>query len=105
MLWQSEAFTDRLRTAYADGNLPKRGACRIWYGGSCGRCLPSESTDGNRAGAGHERALNETAAQMARQGIVLLQNRGLLPLAPGIGRAAAVNRRLCTPSVCQPATV
>lgn len=23
VLWQSEAFTDRLRAAYADGNLPK----------------------------------------------------------------------------------
>lgn len=48
VLWQSEAFTDRLRVPPTPTAIYPRGACRTWYGGSCGRCLPSESTDGNQ---------------------------------------------------------
>lgn len=47
VLWQSEAFTDACVPPTPTAIYP-RGACRTWYGGSCGRCLPSESTDGNQ---------------------------------------------------------
>lgn len=90
VLWQSEAFTDRLRAAYADGNLPKgrlsdmvRRILRSMFAVGIDRWKPAPAPDMN--------AHNEIAAQMARQGIVLLQNRGLLPLAPeSAGRIAVI---------------
>ncbi|CKT95144.1 beta-glucosidase [Mycobacterium tuberculosis] len=90
VLWQSEAFTDRLRAAYADGNLPKgrlsdmvRRILRSMFAVGIDRWKPAPAPDMN--------AHNEIAAQMARQGIVLLQTRGLLPLAPeSAGRIAVI---------------
>ncbi|MDT5119518.1 MAG: beta-glucosidase [Mycobacterium sp.] len=86
VFWQSEAFTGPLRSAYADGRLPKDRlsdmvrrivrsmfAVGIDQGGTAARPL-----SGPDMVAHHEIAL-----RIARQGTVLLQNRGALPLAPG----------------------
>ncbi len=82
LLWQSEAFGDgtagRLRRR---AGCPKT-ACRTWSGGFCGRCSRSESTGTKPCPHRTWIAHNEIALQVARQGIVLLANRGVLPLAP-----------------------
>ncbi len=79
VFWQAEAFTDRLRAAYADGRLPRtrlsdmvRRILRSVYAVGISRwdALPAPDM------AAH----NAIALDIARQGIVLLQNRGLLPL-------------------------
>ncbi len=79
ILWQSEAFTDNLRAAYADGRFPKerlsdmvRRILRSMFAVGVDRwdTVPTPDMD----------AHNEIALQIARQGIVLLQNRGALPV-------------------------
>ncbi|MCV7122013.1 beta-glucosidase [Mycobacterium lacus] len=80
VLWQSEAFTERLRAAYADGRLPKERLSDMVR-----RILRSMFAVGierrEAAPAPDMAAHNEIALQIARQGIVLLTNRGVLPLA------------------------
>jgi len=78
--WGSEAFTDRLRTAYAEGKLPKerlsdmvRRILRSAYAVAIDKWGPAPAVDM----AKH----SEIALEIARQGIVLLKNDGALPLA------------------------
>lgn len=79
VFWGAEAFTEPLRSAYADGKLPKerlsdmvRRILRSMFAVGIDRAAPEPDM------AAH----NEIALQIARQGTVLLQNRGVLPLAP-----------------------
>lgn len=80
MLWQAEAFTDDLRAAYADGRVPSerlsdmvRRILRSIYAIGVDHWGPAPEVDL----AAHHRIARDTA----RQGIVLLKNDGLLPLA------------------------
>ncbi|WP_204805555.1 beta-glucosidase [Mycobacterium riyadhense] len=82
LLWQSEAFSDRLRAAYRDGELSEerlsdmvRRILRSMFAVGIDRWEPASAPD--------MAAHNEIALQIARQGIVLLQNQGALPLKPG----------------------
>lgn len=81
LLWQSEPFGARLRAARADGSLTGERLSDMVT-----RILRSMFAVGtDRAEAAPEpdmAAHNEIALRIARQGIVLLTNRGLLPLAP-----------------------
>ncbi|MCV7429231.1 beta-glucosidase [Mycobacterium montefiorense] len=81
VFWQSEAFTEPLRSAYADGRFPKDRLSDMVR-----RILRSMFAVGlDREGVAPEPdmdAHNQIALQIARQGTVLLQNRGVLPLAP-----------------------
>ena len=77
----SEAFTDKLRDAYAKGKFPKdrlsdmvRRILRSLFAVGVDRWGPAPEVDVARH--------NEIALEGARQGIVLLKNDGLLPL-PG----------------------
>jgi beta-glucosidase len=77
--WGSEAFTDRLRTAYAEGELPKerlsdmvRRILRSLFAVGVESWGPAPEVDL----AKH----NELALETARHGIVLLKNDGALPL-------------------------
>ncbi len=79
LLWQSEAFGAPLRAAYADGRLPEerlsdmvRRILRSVFAVGIDRPEPLPTPD--------PAAHNEIALNIARQGIVLLTNRGLLPL-------------------------
>jgi beta-glucosidase len=79
-LWGAEAFTDRLRTAYAEGKFPKerlsdmvRRILRSAYAVGIDQWGPAPPVDMARH--------NEIALDIARQGIVLLKNEGALPLA------------------------
>jgi beta-glucosidase len=89
LLWQSESFGAPLRAAYADGRLPKERLSEMIR-----RILRSMFAVGvDRPDAASEPDLaahNEIALQIARQGIVLLTNRGLLPLAPESSSRIAV---------------
>jgi beta-glucosidase len=78
--WGSEAFTERLRPAYAEGKLPKerlsdmvRRILRSLFAVGADSWGPAPQVDL----AKH----NELALETARQGIVLLKNDGALPLA------------------------
>jgi beta-glucosidase len=80
MPWGAEAFTDRLRAAYAEGKLPKerlsdmvRRILRSVYALGIDTWGPAPTVDM----AKH----HEIALEAARQGIVLLKNDGVLPLA------------------------
>jgi beta-glucosidase len=79
-MWGAEAFTDRLRKAYAEGKLPK---ARL--SDKVRRILRSAYAVGiDRWGAPPQVDMakhNEIALEIARQGIVLLKNNGALPLA------------------------
>jgi beta-glucosidase len=79
LLWQSEAFTDRLRAAYAQGRLPRERLSDMVR-----RILRSMFTVGierwEAVPAPDMAAHNEVALQIAREGIVLLKNAGVLPL-------------------------
>jgi beta-glucosidase len=89
MMWQKEWFTAPLRQAYAQGELPKERLSDMMR-----RILRSMFTVGVDAWgpppevdmAGHRQIALETA----RQGIVLLQNDGALPLAAGTTARIAV---------------
>jgi beta-glucosidase len=77
--WGSEAFTDRLMTAYAEGKLPKerlsdmvRRILRSLFAVGADSWGPAPQVDLARH--------NELALEIARQGIVLLKNDGVLPL-------------------------
>ena len=78
--WGAEAFTDRLRAAYAAGKLPKerlsdmvRRILRSAYAVGIDTWGPAPAVDMARH--------NDIALAIARQGIVLLKNDGALPLA------------------------
>jgi beta-glucosidase len=80
VLWKSEAFTEPLRKAYAEGKLPKerlsdmvRRMLRSVYAVGVDKWDTAPPVDM----AKH----NEIALETARQGIVLLKNNGALPLA------------------------
>ncbi len=89
LLWQSEAFGDPLRAAYAEGRLP---AARL--SDMVRRILRSIFAVGvdrpEAATAPDMDAHNEIALRVARAGIVLLANRGVLPLAPESSARIAV---------------
>ncbi len=81
LLWQSETFGAPLRAAYGDGRLPSerlsdmvRRILRSMF--AVGIDKPGATTEPDLA------AHHDVALQVARQGIVLLTNRGVLPLAP-----------------------
>ena len=78
--WGAEAFTDRLRMAYAEGKFPKdrlsdmvQRILRSAYAMGIDKWGPAPAVDM----AKH----SEIALEAARQGIVLLKNDGALPLA------------------------
>jgi beta-glucosidase len=80
MIWKAEAFTDRLKAAYAEGKLPKerlsdmvRRILRSIY--AVGLDAWGEPPEVDMA------AHHQIALETARQGIVLLRNDGVLPLA------------------------
>jgi beta-glucosidase len=80
MQWGSEAFTDRLRAAYAEGKFPKerlsdmvRRILRSAYAVGIDQWGPAPEVDMARH--------NAIALEIARRGIVLLKNDGALPLA------------------------
>lgn len=79
LIWGAEMFTDRLRAAYEDGELPKerlsdmvRRILRSLYAVGADQWGPAPEVDMARH--------NEIALEGARQGIVLLKNDGVLPL-------------------------
>jgi beta-glucosidase len=78
--WGSEAFTNRLKAAYAEGKLPKerlsdmvRRILRSIYAVGIDKWGAAPVVDMARH--------NEIALEIARQGMVLLKNDGVLPLA------------------------
>ncbi|BBZ49995.1 beta-glucosidase [Mycobacterium heidelbergense] len=79
LLWGSEAFGGSLRAAHADGRLPPERLSDMVR-----RILRSMFAVGidrsDAAPAPNMDAHNAIALQIARQGIVLLTNRGVLPL-------------------------
>jgi beta-glucosidase len=89
ILWQAEAFTGPLQAAYTDGRLSKRRLSEMVH-----RILRSMFAVGvdrwETAPAPDMVAHNGIALDIARQGTVLLQNRGLLPLAPESAPRVAV---------------
>jgi beta-glucosidase len=89
LMWQSEPFVEPLRAALAEGTLPRerlsdmvRRILRSVYevGVDAWETAPEVDL------AAHD----EVALETARQGIVLLENDGALPLAPGAGARIAV---------------
>jgi beta-glucosidase len=89
LLWQAENFVAPLRDAYADGRLPKerlsdmvRRILRSMFAVGIDRTDAAPTSD--------LAAHNEVALHIARQGTVLLINRGLLPLVPESGMRIAV---------------
>jgi beta-glucosidase len=89
LLWQAESFGAPLRDAYADGHLSKERLSDMVR-----RILRSMFAIGvDKADAAPTPDLvahNEIALNIARQGTVLLTNRGALPLAPGSSMGIAV---------------
>ena len=89
LLWQGEAFTNRLRAAFADGKLsPQRLSDMVR------RILRSIFAVGadrsDSAPAPDMAAHHRIALQIARQGIVLLKNNGVLPVSSLAARHIAV---------------
>jgi len=86
LLWQSEAFGDPLRAAFRDGGLSQERLSDMVR-----RILRSVFAVGidrwDAAPAPDMVAHNDIALQIARQGIVLLQNRGALPITHGSAAA------------------
>jgi len=81
LLWQSEAFGEPLRAAYAGGRLPKERLSDMVQ--RILRSMFAVGIDRHEAAPAPDMAAhNEIALRIARQGIVLLANRGMLPLAP-----------------------
>lgn len=79
LLWQAETFGEPLRAAYADGRLPAerlsdmvRRILRSIFAVGADRWGPVPEPDMH--------AHNAIATEVARQGIVLLHNRGVLPV-------------------------
>ncbi|OBJ57375.1 glycosyl hydrolase [Mycobacterium sp. 1423905.2] len=79
LLWQAESFGEPLRAAYAEGRLTKERLSEMVR-----RILRSMFTVGidqpDTEPAPDMVAHNEIALQIAREGIVLMHNRGVLPL-------------------------
>ena len=80
LLWNSESFSEPLRQAYTEGKLSKerlsdmvRRILRTIYAVGVDRWGPAPKVDLARH--------NEIALETARQGIVLLKNDGVLPIA------------------------
>lgn len=89
LFWQAEAFSERLRAAHADGRLPAerlsdmvRRILRSMFAVGVDRWEPVPEPDA----LSH----NAIAADIARQGIVLLTNRAVLPLRPDTTARIAV---------------
>ncbi|MCA2241323.1 glycoside hydrolase family 3 protein [Mycobacterium sp. WUMAC-067] len=89
LLWQAEAFGVPLRDAYTGGRLPTgrlsdmvRRILRSMFAVGIDRAEPGPAPD--------MAAHNEIALRIARQGTVLLANRGALPVAPESGLRIAV---------------
>ncbi|OBI45236.1 glycosyl hydrolase [Mycobacterium sp. E796] len=89
LLWQSEAFGEPLRAAHATGALASerlsdmvRRILRSMFAVGIDRREAAPAPDMN--------AHNDIALQIARQGIVLLANRGVLPIAPESAARIAV---------------
>ncbi|MCA2265520.1 glycosyl hydrolase [Mycobacterium marseillense] len=89
LLWQAETFGAPLRDAYAEGRLPRerlsdmvRRILRSMFAVGIGATAAPPEPD--------MAAHNEIALRIARQGAVLLTNRGALPLAPEPGQRIAV---------------
>jgi beta-glucosidase len=83
LMWDAESFTEPLRAAFADGELPKerlsemvRRILRSMYAVGIDRWEA-----GRRAARDDAAAHHAIALEGARQGIVLLENDGILPLA------------------------
>jgi beta-glucosidase len=80
MMWKAEAFTDQLRAAHAEGKLSKERLSEMVY-----RILRSMYAVGiDRWGAPPVLDMarhHQIALETAQQGIVLLKNDGVLPLA------------------------
>jgi len=89
MMWGAEAFAQSLRDAYADGSLPKERLSDMVR-----RILWSIYAVGvDSWGAPPEVDMarhHEIALETAREGIVLLKNDGVLPLASGTAARIAV---------------
>jgi beta-glucosidase len=89
MMWKTEWFTEHLKTAYAEGKLPKERLSDMVR-----RILRSMFAVGvdNRGEAAEldMAAHNEIALETGRQGIVLLKNDGALPLATNLPLTIAV---------------
>jgi beta-glucosidase-like glycosyl hydrolase len=89
VMWKNEPLTEPLRKAYAEGKLPKerlsdmvRRILRSMYAVGVDKWGPAPKVDMARH--------NEIALETARQGIVLLKNDGVLPLAADSGLRIAV---------------
>ncbi len=89
LLWQSETFGVPLRAAYADGRLPAerlsdmvRRILRSIF--AVGIDQPSAATELDLE------AHHQVALRIAREGIVLLANRGVLPIVPDSAARIAV---------------
>jgi beta-glucosidase len=83
LMWDAESFTEPLRMAFAEGELPKerlsemvRRILRSMYAVGIDRWEAGRPAARDDAAAHHAIAL-----EGARQGIVLLENDGILPLA------------------------
>jgi beta-glucosidase len=88
-MWGAEAFSEPLKQAYADGKLPKERLSEMVR-----RILRSMFAVGvdrwGEAPAVDMAAHNEISLETARQGIVLLKNDGVLPLAADTAVKVAV---------------
>src|SRR5215467_11328417 len=89
MMWKAEVFTDQLKTAYAEGKLPKqrlsdmvRRILRSMYAVGVDQWGAAPRVDLARH--------NDIALETARQGIVLLKNDGILPVASDTTASIAV---------------
>ncbi len=81
-LWGAEAFTDRLKAALADGRFPRerlsdmvRRILRSMFAVGVDKWCPAPEVD--------MAAHHSVALEIARQGVVLLKNDGILPLPTG----------------------
>jgi beta-glucosidase len=92
MMWDGEAFTEPLRAALADGRLPRERLAEMVR--RILRSMYAAGVDGRdggpRAPAVDMPAHNAIALETARQGIVLLENEGMLPLAADTDARIAV---------------
>jgi beta-glucosidase len=92
LMWDAESFTEPLRTAFAEGELPTerlsemvRRILRSIYAVGVDRWEA-----GRPAGQDDQAAHHAIALDGARQGIVLLENDGILPLAAAARTRIAV---------------
>jgi beta-glucosidase len=92
IMWEAESFSAPLRNAFAEGELPRerlsemvRRILRSMY------AVGIDAWEAGRPAAQDDRAAHHAIAlDGARQGIVLLENDGILPLASGTGARIAV---------------